>query len=133
MKNFMDARIKELMGMNATFAEAHAAALAEWKEMNGKPAKQARKGTGKAASEAKPQKTRKEAIDEWKVKQGITEESAAKYKAMMDSTGEWYQSRWEARKNDPAYKAMVEKDGKKAANKAWHKKLSDIASAESKK
>lgn len=45
MKNYMDARVKELMAMGATFMEAHNAAMAEWNAMN----KPARKGTGKAA------------------------------------------------------------------------------------
>lgn len=133
MKNFMDARVKELIAMGATFPEAHAAAMNEWKLMNGKSSAKQKKATGKQASEAKPQKTRKEAIDDWKKSKGITDESAAKYKAMMDSTGDWYKSRWEARKDDPAYKAMLAKDGKKVANKAWHKKLSELAAAESKK
>lgn len=34
--NTMDARIKELMALGATFTEAHTAALDEWKAMNGK-------------------------------------------------------------------------------------------------
>lgn len=44
----MDARIKELMALGATFPEAHAAALAEWTAANA-PAKAPRKGTGKPA------------------------------------------------------------------------------------
>lgn len=57
MKNFMDTRVKELMAMGATFAEAHAAALAEWtaeknktrEERDREYRERSRKGTGKAA------------------------------------------------------------------------------------
>lgn len=54
--NTMDARIKELMALGATFAEAHAAALAE-AELDAKlNRKGGRKPTGKPApAEAKPE------------------------------------------------------------------------------
>ena len=50
MKTYMDARIKELIALGATFPEAHAAALAEWEAQN-KPARKGKAGTGKPATE----------------------------------------------------------------------------------
>ena len=52
MKNFMDARVKELMAIGASFTEAHTAALEEWKAQNTKP----RKGTGAKAPQPKAEK-----------------------------------------------------------------------------
>ena len=59
MKNFIDARIKELMALRATFTEAHAAALAEWNAMHAPapaPEKKPKNGTGKKAPVDAPAK-----------------------------------------------------------------------------
>lgn len=53
MKNFMDTRVKELMAIGASFTEAHAAALEEWKAQN---TKATRKPTGAKAPQPKAEK-----------------------------------------------------------------------------
>lgn len=137
MENYINARVKELMGMGATFAEAHAAALAEW---NAKNKRTGKKGTGKQApapkdepKEEKPKKTRKEAIAEWQEAKGITPESRERYKALVNSKSEFYQSHWDKRESDATYAANKAKGGKSFANKEFHKYILALAAEESKK
>lgn len=85
MKNFMDARIPELIAMGATFAEASAHAQAEWNLMN----KKSRQGTGKPAAEKHEYvkqngetilATQKQ-IDNWNERKGKLEELKVEWEA----------------------------------------------------
>lgn len=93
-----------------------------------------RKGKGKAVSSvATKPTTRKEAIAAWENAKGITADSKAKYKALVNGNSEFYKAHWEARLKDKGYLADVKKLGKSGANKAWHKHICELADAESKK
>lgn len=99
----------------------------------GKAGSKATKGKGKAkAKDAKPA-TRAEALAKWEADKGITADSKAKYKALVNGNSDFYKAHWEARLNDKAYNANVKKLGKSGANKAWHKHICELAAAESKK
>lgn len=95
----------------------------------------ATKGKGKSKSQPKADKptTRAEALAKWEADKGITPESKAKYKALCNSSSEFYKALWDARVNDKTYVANVKKLGKSGANKAYHKHICELASIESKK
>lgn len=118
--------------LNAIIAQAVAQALASVDA----PAtgKAPRKGKGKAASSvATKPTTRREALAAWEREKGITADSKAKYKALVNGNSEFYQAHWSARLNDKGYLADVKKLGKSQANKNWHKHICELASIESKK
>lgn len=100
-----------------------------------KTGSKATKGKGKATTQPKAEKptTRREALAQWADAKGITDESKAKYKALVNSKSEFYTRLWEARKSDKTYLADVKKVGKSNANKNWHKHICELASIESKK
>lgn len=116
--------------LNAIIANAVAQALAQQAGSS-----KAAKGKGKAAASSVATKptTRKEALAAWADAKGITEESKAKYKALVNSNSEFYKAHWNARLTDKRYIADVKKLGKSGANKAWHKHICELASVESKK
>lgn len=93
-----------------------------------------RKGKGKAVSSvATKPTTRREALAAWEREKGITPDSKAKYKALVNGNSEFYQTHWKARLEDKHYLADVKKLGKSQANKNWHKHICALASEESKK
>ena len=112
--------------LNAIIANAVAQALAQ--------AQAPAKGKGKAVSSvATKPATRREAIKAWEHAKGITPDSKAKYKALVNGNSEFYQTHWKARLEDKHYLADVKKLGKSQANKNWHKHICELASIESKK
>lgn len=121
------ADIMAVMGMSA-----QADAPVKGKSKSGS---KATKGKGKATAQPKAEKptTRREALAQWADAKGITEESKAKYKALVNSNSEFYKALWASRVNDKGYIANVKKLGKSGANKAWHKHICELASEESKK
>lgn len=114
--------------LNAIIANAVAQALAQ----AGTPAK---KGKGKPAvsSVATKPTTRREAIAAWEHAKGITPDSKAKYKALVNGNSEFYQTHWKARLTDKHYLADVKKLGKSQANKNWHKHICELANEEAMK
>ena len=93
-----------------------------------------RKGKSKPVSSvATKPTTRREALAMWEREKGITADSKAKYKALVNGNSEFYQTHWKARLNDKTYLADVKKFGKSQANKNWHKHICELASIESKK
>lgn len=118
--------------LDAIIAQAVAQALASVDA----PAsgKSPRKGKGKPVSSvATKPTTRREALAAWENAKGITPESKARYKALVNSNSEFYQTHWKARLEDKHYLADVKKLGKSQANKNWHKHICELASIESKK
>ena len=114
--------------LQAIIANAVADALA--KQSGSKATKGKSKATGSKAT--KPT-TRREALAQWADAKGITEESKAKYKALVNGNSDFYKKHWEARLTDKGYLASVKKLGKSGANKAWHKHICELADIESKK
>ena len=116
--------------LNAIIAQAVAQALASVDA----PAtgKAPRKGKAASSVATKPT-TRREALAAWEREKGITADSKAKYKALVNGNSEFYQAHWSARLNDKHYLADVKKLGKSQANKNWHKHICELASIESKK
>ena len=121
--------LADLMAVAGMSAEAPAPAKGK------KSGSKATKGKGKAAvsSVATKPTTRKEALEAWANAKGITEESKAKYKALVNSSSDFYQALWAKRTSDKAYNADVKKFGKSQANKNYHKRICELASIESKK
>jgi hypothetical protein len=115
--------------LQAIIASAVAEALA--KQSGGKATKGKSKPTG--GSVATKPTTRREALAQWADAKGITEESKAKYKALVNGSSDFYKKHWEARLTDKGYLASVKKLGKSGANKAWHKHICELADIESKK
>lgn len=123
--------LADIMAVIGVSASAEAPAAAKGKKSGSK----ATKGKGKAAtnSEAVKPTTRKEALEAWANAKGITDESKAKYKALVNSSSDFYQALWAKRSSDKAYNADVKKFGKSVANKNYHKRICELASIESKK
>lgn len=117
--------------LNAIIANAVAQALASVDA----PAKgKATKGKSKpAGSVSTKPTTRREALAKWEADKGITADSKAKYKALVNGNSEFYKKHWDARVNDKAYIADVKKFGKSQANKNYHKHICELAAIESKK
>ena len=85
----------------------------------------------KASKNAKPKPTtRKEALAQWEADKGITPESKAIYKQLINSNSEFYKEHWNARVNDKTYQAKLAKYGKQFANKEWHKYICELAGNE---
>lgn len=97
------------------------------------PAQKASAGKGKRKSAAAKPATKAEAIKAWEAEKGITADSKAKFKQLMDFNGEFYKAHWAARTEDRAYKADLKKFGKQVANKNWHKHIKAMAQAEAAK
>ena len=98
------------------------------------------KGKGKKPTSAKAPKpkadkptTRREALAKWQAEKGITDESKAKYKALVNSNSDFYKGLWATREADKTYQANLKKFGKSFANKEFHKHICALASEESKK
>lgn len=117
--------------LNTLIASAVAQALAQ----AGVNDKAPRKGKSKPSATAVAEKptTRREALAKWEAEKGITPESKAKYKALVNGNSEFYKKLWAERLNDKGYLADVKKLGKSGANKAWHKHICELAAIESKK
>lgn len=121
------ADIMAVMGMSAD-----APAPAKGRAKSGS---KATKGKSKAAASSVATKptTRKEALEAWANAKGITDESKAKYKALVNGNSDFYKALWAKRESDKRYIADVKKFGKSVANKNYHKRICELADAESKK
>ncbi|MBQ3017405.1 MAG: hypothetical protein IJD89_00515 [Clostridia bacterium] len=120
--------------LQAIIANAVAQALAAQAGSSKAAKGKATKGKGSAGSSvATKPTTRKEAIAAWESAKGITPESKAKYKALVNSNSDFYKELWAKRESDKTYIANVKKLGKSGANKAYHKHICELAAIESKK